>query len=55
VSGQNKNIDLQSWLTMLKDMFGQNLFNWNLTTFIVDDANAEINAIKSVEFIVTSI
>jgi hypothetical protein len=31
---------------MLKDMLGQNLPEWNPTTFIVDDADAEINAIK---------
>jgi hypothetical protein len=31
---------------MLKDVLGQNLPEWNLTTFIVDDVDAEIDTIK---------
>jgi hypothetical protein len=46
VSTQNKNVNLQQWLTTLKAKLQHDLLEWNPNAFIVDDINAEINAIK---------
>jgi hypothetical protein len=42
----NKRKNLQSWLTMLKDMLMQDLHEWNLSIFTVDNADAKTNTIR---------
>jgi hypothetical protein len=39
-------VNLQQWLTTLKAKLQHDLLEWNPNAFIVDDIDAEINAIK---------
>jgi hypothetical protein len=46
VSTQNKSTDFQSWMTTLKDVLRQDLLEWNLSAFIVDNVDVKINTIR---------
>jgi hypothetical protein len=46
MSTWNKNMNLQTWLTTLKDMLKHDLLEWNPNVFIVDDVDVETNTIK---------
>jgi hypothetical protein len=46
VSTWNKNMNLQTWLTTLKDVLKHDLLGWNPNVLIVDDADVETNTIK---------
>lgn len=46
ISARNKTTDLSPWMKRLRDRLLQSKPDWRPNAFVVDDADAEINAIR---------